>query len=351
MMLDLAANAVLLGADAAILALLRKKRDPKLFAKLLVLCGLAAPIVAVLLLFVVGLFGAMRVCAWAIFIHGIVVFAGAAILLRSMHRKSAVAAAVAAILIAFVGIDAFFIEPHSLEVTRYRIASPKLKRPLRIAILADLQTDVIGGHEWKVFQLLSAEKPDLILLAGDYIQEHDDGRRKDLYRELVQMMARAPYSGAKSAIAVEGNCDSPDWTEPLEASGITCTRDTRAFREGEIQVTALSLGDSFNPRLTVEGTEAFHIVLGHAPDFALGDVRADLLVAGHTHGGQVRLPGIGPLITLSSIPRSWAAGMTELSGGRTLVVSRGIGMERGRAPRLRFLCRPELVILEVVPGP
>jgi predicted MPP superfamily phosphohydrolase len=78
-------------------------------------------------------------------------------------------------------------------------------------------------------------------------------------------------------------------------------------------------------------------------------VEADLLIAGHTHGGQVRLPGIGPLITLSRVRRSWAAGLTDIGRGRQLLVSRGIGMERGRAPRLRFLCRPELVVLELAP--
>lgn len=76
-----------------------------------------------------------------------------------------------------------------------------------------------------------------------------------------------------------------------------------------------------------------------------------MLVAGHTHGGQVRLPGIGPLITLSAVPRSRAAGVIHPASGATRVVSRGLGMERGPAPRLRFLCRPEIVVIDVVPAP
>ncbi|HEX6202615.1 MAG TPA: hypothetical protein VF100_06400, partial [Thermoanaerobaculia bacterium] len=75
-----------------------------------------------------------------------------------------------------------------------------------------------------------------------------------------------------------------------------------------------------------------------------------LLLAGHTHGGQVRLPGVGPLVTASRVPRSWAAGRTALADDRTLIVSRGIGMERGYAPQLRFLCRPELVVVDLEPG-
>jgi uncharacterized protein len=89
--------------------------------------------------------------------------------------------------------------------------------------------------------------------------------------------------------------------------------------------------------------------LGHVPNFALGTIEADLLVAGHTHGGQVRLPWIGPISTHSRIPNAWAAGVTDLPGGGKLAVSRGIGMERHFAPPIRFLCRPELMVIEVTP--
>ena len=115
-------------------------------------------------------------------------------------------------------------------------------------------------------------------------------------------------------------------------------------------MTTLSLRDSFNAHLGLpRSDERFHIALGHAPDYALGAVDADLLVAGHCHGGQVRLPLIGPPITLSQVPGEWTSGRTALSDGRSLVVSRGVGMERAGAPELRFLCRPELVLIDVVP--
>jgi uncharacterized protein len=78
-------------------------------------------------------------------------------------------------------------------------------------------------------------------------------------------------------------------------------------------------------------------------------VQADLLIAGHTHGGQIRLPGVGPLVTNAKVPRRWAAGMSDLPGGRKLLVSRGIGMERGNAPRLRLFCRPEMAVIDLLP--
>ncbi len=71
-----------------------------------------------------------------------------------------------------MGVDAFLIEPHLLEVTRHSIVSNKLNSPLRIAILADLQTDDIGEYErQRISSRWPNEKPDLFLLPGDYIPD------------------------------------------------------------------------------------------------------------------------------------------------------------------------------------
>lgn len=349
MIIDIVANALLLVADAAILIALSKRCRPSIFAALVAAAGLFSLLLAAIL----GgdLFGSMRVLAWAIFVHGVIVLAGGAILLWKPHRNFAIAAAAVSVLIGLVGVDAFFVEPYRLEVTRIKISSPKLGRPLKIVVLADLQTDVVGDYELGALDLAMAENPDVILFAGDYIQEPDEAKRTVLIRRLREFLRKAGFAGPKASMAVEGNCDSPDWPTTFQGLGIAWTKETRTVREGDYQLTALSLEDSFNTRLSVEESNLFHIVLGHAPDYALGNIQADLLLAGHTHGGQVRLPGFGPLVTLSRVPRSWAAGATSIGGGRTLVVSRGIGMERGRAPRLRFLCRPQLVVVEAVPGP
>lgn len=74
-----------------------------------------------------------------------------------------------------------------------------------------------------------------------------------------------------------------------------------------------------------------------------------LALAGHTHGGQVQLPWFGPPLVLSNVTRAMGAGGLFRLGESWLCVSRGIGMERNHAPRIRFLCRPELTVLELVP--
>ena len=120
---------------------------------------------------------------------------------------------------------------------------------------------------------------------------------------------------------------------------------------GPVLLTGLSWRDSVDPSFKVRGGDKYHIVLGHSPNFSLGEIDGDLLLAGHTHGGQVQVPGIGPLLTLSVVPRSWASGLTEIEPGKYLLVSRGIGMERDYAPRMRFFCRPELIVLRLHPAP
>jgi hypothetical protein len=73
----------------------------------------------------------------------------------------------------------------------------------------------------------------------------------------------------------------------------------------------------------------------------------DLVIAGHTHGGQISLPLFGPPVTLSEAPRHVAAGGLHELGGRPIYVSRGVGLERGEAPRVRLGARPEISLLLV----
>ena len=159
-------------------------------------------------------------------------------------------------------------------------------------------------------------------------------------------------SGLKAPMgnyAVRGNVELNGWPAIFQGLPVSANDDRTRYDLGSMIVTGLSFHDSFNPELHIPSEKKFHIIVGHGPDFALARPDADLLVAGHCHGGQVQLPGIGPLVTLSRVPKKWAAGKTELPAG-SLLVSRGIGMERRYAPRLRFLCRPELMFITLVPS-
>jgi uncharacterized protein len=96
--------------------------------------------------------------------------------------------------------------------------------------------------------------------------------------------------------------------------------------------------------------DAFGMAVVHSPDVApeLAALGYDLVMAGHTHGGQVRLPFVGALVTNSSVPTRLARGLARL-GPSYLHVSPGMGTSK-YAP-FRFLCRPEATLLELRPQP
>lgn len=251
-----------------------------------------------------------------------------------------------------IGVYAFFIEPWQLETNRFVIHTPKLERRLRIAIVADLQTDVVGPYEEDALRRVLSGRPDLILMTGDYIQHHHwDAYHREGQR-LNAMLKRIDFRAPLGVYAVQGDTDQlGQWQTIFASTEVITFLHRRHMDLGDVVITGLSLHESRQPRTGIGAQDKFHIVFGHAPDFSLGHIEADLLIAGHTHGGQVRLPFIGPLITLSRVPRAHASGLNRLDAQRTLIVSRGIGMERGGAPRLRFLCRPEIVFVDLLPLP
>ena len=122
----------------------------------------------------------------------------------------------------------------------------------------------------------------------------DGHRNETLVQDLRRLLAELELSAPLGVFAVRGNVDGEGWPDSFSDLPITVFKQTRTLEVGEFVVTGLSLKDSFDPHFRIADDPRFHIVFGHSPDFALGDVKADLLIAGHTHGGQVRLPLIAP---------------------------------------------------------
>lgn len=261
------------------------------------------------------------------------------------------------------------VEPFNLQVRRYPIVSPALRtlnKPLRIVVLADLQTDRPGLYEERVFDLVDAERPDMILFPGDYLevlsQEQYETERPRLLALFQRLVHRPPFG----MYGVHGDVDwSPD---TLDGTGVRILED-ESVRIPGLPLQVVGLVNAWE-RAAVPAAlareiatfDGLSIVLAHRPDFA-EDVIANgvdldgparlLGVAGHTHGGQIVIPGFGPPITLSRLPRRYAGGFHELRRrgstelGGWLMVSRGVGCEREYAPRIRLFCPPELIVLEL----
>ncbi len=255
---------------------------------------------------------------------------------------------------------ASFVEPRWLETTRHVIESPRISAPLKVVVMADLQTDSIGAYEEAVFRAIDAERADLILLPGDYLQLfEEDGqdfeREQAKLAELFRGLSHRPRLGI---FGVNGDTDYAAIS--LANSGVRGLEDETVVIRNDVQIVGL-LTESSRQSLSsemlrkIEAFAGLTIVVGHAPDYMNavieGEARPDaVMLAGHTHGGQVVVPGFGPLLTLTSVPRAIAAGGHFHFGPSHLIVSRGVGLERGYAPRIRLFCRPELVVLEFRPG-
>ncbi|MFT7535449.1 MAG: putative MPP superfamily phosphohydrolase [Hyphomicrobiaceae bacterium] len=266
-------------------------------------------------------------------------------------------------LLAFVAGEATYvfakeIEPRRLEVTHAAVTSPRLRtlaKPLVVACVADLQTDRIGAYEVRAFDELVACQPDVVLFLGDYLQvrESELGPLLPLFHEQLRRI-KAPLG----MYAVDGDVDQSAGGVKRIFAGteVTVLIDDRISLPGvPIDITGLSRMRSrakFLDRSVVASLrgDRFPIVIGHAPDFMLSVVRDSLdpdalMVAGHTHGGQIQIPGFGPPVIFSAVPRWLGGGGLFANGKAWLCCCRGIGLECGDAPRVRLFCRPQLVVL------
>lgn len=295
-------------------------------------------------------FHVLILCCYGLFLFGSVLLVICAVVCWNKFKVFRVFFLTFAAILIAIPLDAFIIEPHWLEVRHEKIVSTKLKKRLKVAIIADLQTDEVGVYEKNALNEVKQFDPDIILFAGDYIQLYDE-RRSHQVELLNKLLKETDFHPALGAYAVPGDCDQiPNWQACFDGLPVKTFDTNCTIQVGEVTLTVLNLEASRLATYDIPRVERFHIVLGHAPDYALTSPKADLLVAGHTHGGQVQVPFYGPPMMMSGVPRAWGRGcMTDIGNGAMLCISRGVGMERQRAPRLRLLCRPELVFIDVVP--
>jgi predicted MPP superfamily phosphohydrolase len=309
------------------------------------------------------------ICAVA----GVYVLAGLALLRMLLRRFGALSAPgrgvrraeLTALALAFVGLLCFaygyFVEPYWPEVTRVRVTSGKLAgatRPVRVVHLSDLHCDPAPRLEERLPELVAAERPDLIVFTGDSL--NSPGGLPVLRNLMTRLAAVAP------TFVVRGNWDVHYWKR-LDLFGGTGVRELRneAARVdaagASLWVAGVPYGSADTPPRNVAGAieqataaapeGAFRLFLYHTPDEILSVAeggRADLYCAGHTHGGQVALPLYGALVTLSKFGKKYESGLHR-ERDTWLYVNRGLGMEGGHSPRVRFFARPEITVIELAP--
>ncbi len=265
------------------------------------------------------------------------------------------------------------IEPNWYRLKKIRIHLPKkVKKPFTILHLSDTHFIGNAGSKKRFFQELSMLNPDLVCLTGDVID--NDGGIETATRLLSGIRARY------GSFFILGNHDYYDYrlkdvllynagitrkssvrnntskfTAELKKIGVTTVINQSV--KLEVHGNPVVLGGTDDPltqRVDFERTlhdmkpGSVNILLTHSLDsiLKLSHHGIDLILAGHTHGGQLRVPFLGPIFCESKLPRRFIDGLHDYKGIRTLV-SRGLGASRLTFPR--FCCRPEAILIELLP--
>jgi predicted MPP superfamily phosphohydrolase len=273
--------------------------------------------------------------------------------LRLGATRPVIATTVAMALLAPIGFHATHVAPFDLQVEQVAIELPPERAgtdPLRVGILSDIQTNAITSYEHRAIDELLALEPDIVLIAGDLFQGNAEQFAEQLepFRDLL---ARIEAPGG--VYAVRGDTDTGDLPdqlvegtsiEILDDEVVTATIGDRTVRIGGNRLLwAPPPAVAVRKELMASDPGEVRLLVAHRPDVVLNlppDADVDLTVAGHTHGGQVAIPGYGPPVTFSRVPRSVGAGGLHEVDGNAIFVSTGVGMERNQAPQVRLFTRP-----------
>jgi predicted MPP superfamily phosphohydrolase len=237
-------------------------------------------------------------------------------------------------------------EPRWLEVTHKHVPIAGLKREIRVLHLSDLHYGfrVPLSLQHAAVTLGLAEKPDLICLTGDYITNNWTDHPIVLVEVFKRLSAFAP------TYAIFGNHDVEPLGEILVTGGVRILDNSSDTIDlGGQRLALVGLGDLWTNGVAAAAAfercpiDVPRIVLCHNPDSKdyLRDFVFDLLLAGHTHGGQLVMPGLGPR-AYGIRDQSMLAGLHRWRG-HWVHVTRGVGSLWG----IRFNCRPEVSILRL----
>jgi predicted MPP superfamily phosphohydrolase len=309
--------------------------------------------------------------AASLLVRSVVLFglSGALLLGRRRRRgelgKRRARASVALFMVVNVGfslaqLDAYVVEPLSVETTDLSLAFDDLDPalpPVCVVHITDTHIERNGFREMDVVRRVNALQPDIVVFTGDYLNLSNirDPEAAEHFRHLVAQL-EAPYG----IYAVRGSVEPMPETMArlLEGTDVVwleqeaVTLDVRGQRVTLVGVACSHRQELDTARLAramaAVPDDEFTLLLYHSPDLIREAVGhgLDLYLAGHTHGGQLRLPFYGAIVTFSRYGRRYASGLFEEAGTR-MYVSRGLGFEGGGMPRARFLCRPEVVSLEL----
>ncbi|MHC5062487.1 MAG: metallophosphoesterase [Planctomycetota bacterium] len=246
---------------------------------------------------------------------------------------------------------ACFVEPRLLDAEEPNLVFEEIKsEPIRVAHISDLQVVGFGAREADLIATVNEFGPDLIILTGDYVgTDLDDEPAIEAARQVLGELE------AKLAVfATSGDSDSPRQREEVfKGLDVHYLRNhVQVLEHRGVSLRVACLDHQAPDWAELErgsSTEELFILAGHRPELAEEAAEklpnADLYLSGYTHGGQLQLPFLGPILARGELSREvTAGGIFAASNGMPFAVSRGVGFEGDYAPRMRLNCRPHVFL-------
>ncbi len=242
-----------------------------------------------------------------------------------------------------------------IKIRRHDIRLPHVPDPFdgfTILHLSDLHADMNGGAMRRLIELLPTVSYDLCVLTGDY-----RGKTYGPYQAAIDVLARIRAHLQGAVYGVLGNHDSIRMVPALEEIGIRMLlNESEAIERGAEQIHLVGIDDAHYYRVdniekaasSVPAAE-FAILLSHTPEIYRQAAHAGfhLLLSGHTHGGQICLPGAIPIILDSDLPRRMGAGAWTYRG---MVGYTSVGVGSCILP-VRLNCPPEITLHRLLRSP
>jgi predicted MPP superfamily phosphohydrolase len=244
------------------------------------------------------------------------------------------------------------VEPYWIAVRTEVVQSDKFRAAsgsITIAHISDLHCDAVLRVEPAMIQAIRDAKPDQIVFTGDTV--NSPAGVENFRAVMTELATIAPV------IASVGNWDTDGVQSGALYDGLDVTllnqaRVTRTLKGTNVEFLGVRNAgelDVLQPAGQSD-PETYRVLLCHYPSVApaASERGIDLQLSGHIHGGQIALPFYGAMVTLDEYGKRFEAGRYRV-GEMDLNVSRGIGMEGGHAPRMRFFSRPTVTILVLKP--
>lgn len=253
------------------------------------------------------------------------------------------------LIILLLGIYSIFVEPNMINVIHYSIKDEQLSG-IKVVFVTDFHIKPFEKKRLeRIVDMVNSQNPDIVLSVGDFVCGHLKSTTmpiEDIAKTLGKIYSKSGF------YTVLGNHDA--WygnkriTKALQKNKITVLNNSNiktVIKNKSLYIAGVEDMMWGNPDLdrAFAGTKNPIIFLTHTPDmFPELEQNVNLTLAGHTHGGQIRIPLIGPIFTASKYGDKYAKGLIE-KDGRKLIVSTGLGTS---ILPLRFNCRPEIVVID-----